>query len=455
MQSEPAPLRQRLRAALTFHRGGAPRRSGRRRYLNNLALHFRPTTVPAATLRLSLSWGLGGMAAVLVLTQLVSGGLLNFVYEPIPTRAYESVLTIQTAVAFGKLVRNMHHWGANLLIIVAGLHLLRVIFTAACYPPRRLTWFIGLGLMALVLGANFTGYLLPYDQLAYWAVTICTGMLDYVPWLGGLLKTMLMVEGEIGPSALKLFYTLHTTVLPTLFVLLMAYHFWRVRKAGGLVLPPGSRHQTAGEPPRVATVPHLIVRELAVAAVLMAVLLLLAVVCNAPLNAPANPGLSPNPTKAPWYFAGLQELLLHFPPLVAINVIPALAMLLLAALPFAGKTDASAGTWFGNASDRRWSAVAALAGVALTLVWVLLDEYRRVHSRQPANLDGLAVGELVFGAWMMGLSGLYWVLRRRTTVSRHGAIQAVLALLISAFMVLTLIGFGFRGPGMRLIWPGG
>lgn len=449
MQTDSVPLRQRVRAALSLKQGEDVRRSGRRRHLNNLILHFRPTTVPETTLRLTFSWGLGGMAVVLVLTQLVSGGLLNFFYDPVPSRAYSTVQTIHNTVAFGRLVRNLHHWGANLLVMVAGLHMLRVIFTAAFYPPRHLTWFAGLGLMALVLGANFTGYLLPYDQLAYWAVTICTGMLDYIPWLGAHLKALLMANGEIGPAALKLFYTVHTMVLPAAFVFLMACHFWRVRKAGGLVWSPRAENQTAGHPPRMGTVPHLIVRELAVAAVLLAVLLLLAMVFDAPLHDPANPGLSPNPTKAPWYFAGLQELLLHFSPVVAVTVIPALTVLLLVALPFAGQENEDAGIWFGARPDRRWSAAAVLAGIAMAAVWVLGDEYYRMKSGQPAG------GGMAFYLWVAGLTVFYGVLRRQATVSRHGGVQAVLAFLIGALAVLTVVGIAFRGPGMRLIWPGG
>ena len=127
----------------------------------------------------------------------------------------------------------------------------------------------------VVLLSNFTGYLLPWDQLSFWAITICTGMLDYVPWLGPHLKALLMAGDEIGPAALKLFYTVHVTVLPALFLFLLAYHFWRVRKAGGLVVPPRMKDTAEETPVRVATIPHLIVRELAVAAVLLAGLLVI------------------------------------------------------------------------------------------------------------------------------------------------------------------------------------
>ena len=392
MLSDLIQFRDRVRTVFAFNAGASSKRSGRRRYLNNMLLHFRPTTVPEATLPLTLSWGLGGMAAVLVVMQGVTGGLLNFVYEPIPALAYESVQTIRHDVAFGRLVRNLHHWGANLLVLTGFLHLLRVFFTGAFHPPRQLTWLVGLGLMVLVLLANFTGYLLPYDQLAYWAVTICTGMLDYVPWLGPHLKALLMADHEIGPAALKLFYTIHTTILPALLLFLMAYHFWRVRKVGGLVVPPRAEGQPAGPPVRVASVPNLLVRELVVAAVLLAVLLLLAVFFNAPLHAPANPGLSPNPTKAPWYFAGLQELLLHFPPVLAVSVIPVLAGLLLVLMPFLGEQEGQGGimVWFparqagrrdrsrgGNCNDR-------CCGFYLTNTDGRAARHRPVPSRQRA-----------------------------------------------------------------------
>jgi quinol-cytochrome oxidoreductase complex cytochrome b subunit len=447
-------FRDRLRSVFSFNGAASRKHTGRRRYLNNLVLHFRPTTIPEATLSLTLSWGLGGMAAVLVVVQGLTGGLLNFIYEPIPSLAYESVQTIRNDVAFGRLVRNLHHWGANLLVLIGFLHLLRVFFTGAFYPPRHLTWIAGLGLLVLVLLSNFTGYLLPYDQLAYWAVTICTGMLDYVPWLGPHLKALLMAGDEIGPAALKLFYTVHTTVLPVSLLFLMAYHFWRVRKAGGLVVPPRAEDLPEGSPVRVATVPNLIVRELVVAAMLLAVLLLLAVLFNAPLDAPANPGLSPNPTKAPWYFAGLQELLLHFPPVLAVSVIPVLAGLMLVLIPFLGKPRDTAGLWFGSRRDRRAALSAMAVGVVITLLWVLLDEYGQTKGALPAGGTSLrSVAPFLF--WLLGPLGFYISLRRWFTLSHHGAFQTVFVLLVSAFVTLTVIGIGFRGPGMRLIWPGG
>jgi hypothetical protein len=205
----------------------------------------------------------------------------------------------------------------------------------------------------------------------------------------------------------------------------------------------------------VATIPHLIVRELAVAAVLLAGLLLLAVIFDAPLHAPANPGLSPNPTKAPWYFAGLQELLLHFPPVLAVTVIPFLAALILILLPFLGERNDAAGIWFGANRDRRAAWIAAATGVVITLLWVFFDEYGWANHAAGAGGETGRRGVVLFVLWVTGLTGGYIGLRRWYALTRAGALQAVFVLLATAFITLTVIGMGFRGPGMRLTWPGG
>jgi quinol-cytochrome oxidoreductase complex cytochrome b subunit len=150
---------------------------GYRHFFNTLILHFRPRIVPERTLRFTLTWGLGGMAVVLVFMLMGTGLLLKFAYEPFPGRAYDSIAQLQNDVLFGQLIRNIHHWSANLLLVVVFLHFLRVFFTGAFHPPRQFNWIFGLALFVTVLLSNFTGYLLPWDQLAYWAITICTGML--------------------------------------------------------------------------------------------------------------------------------------------------------------------------------------------------------------------------------------------------------------------------------------
>jgi len=208
----------------------------------NLILHVHPRTVPEQTLKFTLSWGLGGMSVVLVCLLALTGLLLLFVYEPSIDHAYASILTLRDEVMFGRWIRNIHHWSANILVIVVFLHLLRVFFTGAFHAPRRLNWIFGVGLFFLVLFSNFTGYLLPWDQLAYWAITICTSMVAYIPGLGDGLQKMIRGGAEIGPATLSGFFALHIAMLPIALALLMPFHFWHVRKAGGLVLPaaPGT-----------------------------------------------------------------------------------------------------------------------------------------------------------------------------------------------------------------------
>ena len=214
-------------------------RDRRRIVLSHLILHMRPARMRPQTLRYTLTWGLGGTCLVLFMLLALTGVLMVFVYVPSPERAYQSVTALERDVLFGQLVRNIHHWSANFLVAVAVLHLLRVFLTGAFRGARQFNWIIGLLLLLGILAANFTGYLLPWDQLSYWAITICTGMLSYVPGIGGWLQEVARGGAEIGRNTLTLFYAIHTTFVPVCLILLMAWHFWRVRKAGGVVIPPG------------------------------------------------------------------------------------------------------------------------------------------------------------------------------------------------------------------------
>jgi quinol-cytochrome oxidoreductase complex cytochrome b subunit len=217
-----------------------------RSLFNSLVLHFRPRNVPEETLRWTLTWGLGGMAVVLVFLLFGTGVLLKFVYQPFPEKAYESILYLQSEVLFGRLIRNAHHWSANALILAAFLHLLRVFFTGAFHAPRQFNWVIGAASFLVIVFSNFTGYLLPWDQLAFWAVTICTGMLEYIPGIGLWMQRLIQGGPEVGPGTLSNFYAVHTAILPLFLLILMPFHFWRIRKAG--VEHPAPR-RTSGIPP--------------------------------------------------------------------------------------------------------------------------------------------------------------------------------------------------------------
>jgi len=425
-----------------------------RSLFNGLILHFRPRSLPERTLKFTLTWGLGGMAVVLVVGLFATGLMMKLIYQPVPDRAYASIIHLQDTILFGRLIRNIHHWSGNALLLVAFLHFLRVFFSGAFHPPRQFNWVIGLAMFLLVLGSNFTGYLLPWDQLAYWAITICTGMLEYIPGIGAGLQKLVRGGADIGPATLSNFYAIHTALIPAGLLMLMPFHFWRVRKSGGLVIPRRPQEDPHDRGSMVAAIPNLIVRELAVAAVLVALILVAAVLVDAPLGEKANPGLSPNPTKAPWYFAGLQELLLHFHPLFAVLIIPVVTLGMLFMLPYLRYDTESAGIWFVSYRGRKTAVAAALLAAVLTILYVVADEYLIDWAAWlPVFPAGVSNGVIPAALVLTGLLAFYWFMKKKYGAANNEAVQAVFILMLVAFMVLTVTCIWFRGSGMALMWP--
>lgn len=201
---------------------------------SNLFFHLHPVKVNKKSLRARYSLGLGIMSAIVFLVLSVSGLLLMFFYVPSVERAYTYIVTLQTRVPFGQLIRNLHRWGAHFMVLVVILHMARVFYTGAYKPPREFNWLVGVGLLLLTLGASFTGYLLPWDQLAFWAITVGTSVASYEPIMGSTIKAFLLGGSEVGQEALTRFYALHVMFLPMGILLLTSLHMWRVRKDGGL-----------------------------------------------------------------------------------------------------------------------------------------------------------------------------------------------------------------------------
>jgi quinol-cytochrome oxidoreductase complex cytochrome b subunit len=448
---EHAGLLQRIRYSI--FPGTRKEREGYRNFFNTLILHFRPRTVPQRTLQFTLTWGLGGMAFVLVMILIGTGLLLKFVYQPFPDRAYESILHLQNEVLFGQLIRNIHYWSANLVIIVAFLHFLRVYFTGAFHPPRQFNWVIGLGLFSTVFLSNFTGYLLPWDQLAFWAITISTGMLEYVPIVGIWLQRWIQGGAEVGPATLSTFYAIHTAILPAAFIILMPFHFWRVRKAGGLVILRSPKEDENAKGEWVPAIPNLLLREVVVALAATALILLLSVALDAPLQSKANPGLSPNPTKAPWYFMGIQEMLLHFHPLFALFIIPILTVIVLAGLPYLNYQSHISGVWFVSSKARRMARMAVLVALLATPLVVLTDESMGLTRKIPGLPSLISTGVIPFGILVVAVWGFYGHMKRRHRATNTEAVQMIFVLIAVALIVVTLTGIFFRGAGMKLVWP--
>ena len=425
-----------------------------RRSFSDFLLHLHPRTVPEETLRLTLSWGLGGMAAMLVCLLFLTGILLLLTYQPSTDSAYASILTLTREVRFGLWIRNIHHWSANLLVVIAMLHLLRIVLTGAFGPGRRLNWIIGLFLLFLLLSANFTGYLLPWDQLAYWAVTICTSMLGYIP-VGGLwLQELFRGGAEIGPATLANFFVLHVAFIPATLFILLLWHFWLVRRAGGLVQVEQDDQEDVPAQ-RVPTVPNLIVREAAVGLALVAFIMIMAIIWDAPLLEQANPGMSPNPAKAPWYFMGFQELLLHLHPVFASFIWPLLGVAALLWIPFWRNSALPTGIWFGSDRGRKLALWTAAVGALTTLAIILIDNLLLRSEVAVATNTLITRGLLPTVLLIVLLVGFYFLLVKKLNYTRAETVMAGIILMLVVLAVCTIIGVWFRGAEMHLVWPVG
>ena len=201
---------------------------------SNVFFHLHPVKVSLQSVRTAYSFGLGIISVILFGILTVTGVLLMFYYVPTIERAYVDIVELQTQVPFGQLMRNAHRWSAHLMVLAVALHMARVFYTGAYKPPREFNWVVGVLLLMLTLFASFTGYLLPWDQLSFWAITVGTNIAGYAPVLGSTARTLLLGGQEVGQEALTRFYALHIMVLPLALTLLVSLHLWRVRKDGGL-----------------------------------------------------------------------------------------------------------------------------------------------------------------------------------------------------------------------------
>jgi quinol-cytochrome oxidoreductase complex cytochrome b subunit len=205
--------------------------------MNNVLYHLHPVKVKRHGVKLSYTLCLGGLSFFLFILLTITGIFLMFYYTPSAETAYADIEALSTNVAFGSLVRNMHRWGAHLMVLSVFLHMSRVFYHGAYKPPREFNWVVGVILLFLTLLLSFSGYLLPWDQLALWAVTVGTNMAGFVPVIGNQVKFALLAGVEVSAATLLRFYVLHVLALPFILVLFLAVHFWRVRKDGGISGP--------------------------------------------------------------------------------------------------------------------------------------------------------------------------------------------------------------------------
>jgi quinol-cytochrome oxidoreductase complex cytochrome b subunit len=341
--------------------------------ISSFFLHFQPAKVSRRSLKFRTTLGLGLISLYLFLILIATGVLLMFYYVPATEHAYQNMKDLEFVVTAGQVLRNMHRWAAHLMVLFVALHLCRVFYTAAYKAPREFNWVVGVGLFLLTLSLSFTGYLLPWDQLAFWAITVGTSIAGYAPVLGQKLKFLFLGGHVVGESALIRFYVLHVIVLPLAAIMLIGLHLWRVRKDGGLARPGealpisedvpsgpvtkpyGLMELARGTTPvvgiqpgdEVFTWPNVVFREILLFMATIAVVLVLAIFWNAPLEEIANPVHPPNPAKAPWYFLGLQELVAYSAFWGGV-VVPGLLVTALIALPYLDRRPKGIGVWFSG-----------------------------------------------------------------------------------------------------------
>jgi cytochrome b6 len=225
--------------------------------LSNVFLHLHPVAVRKSGIRLSFTWCMGGLTFFLFIAETISGVLLMFYYRPVVEYAYADIINLRNSAVTLGLLREIHRWGAHAMVIAIWLHMLRVFLTGSYKPPREFNWGVGVVLLTLTLLLSFTGYLLPWDQLAMWAITVGSNMARATPIAGhegpgaALLKIgdvplihggsdarFLLLGGTlVGPNALLRFYVLHCIFIPIVVSVLIAVHFWRIRKDGGISGP--------------------------------------------------------------------------------------------------------------------------------------------------------------------------------------------------------------------------
>ncbi len=465
---------------------------------SNLWLHLHSTRIHPRTLKFSTTMGLGigSLASFLILV--ATGILLMVYYKPGLETAYESMKDIHYVVPTGRFLRNIHRWGAHVMVVLVILHMCRVFFTAAYKKPREFNWLIGMGLFVLTLGLSFTGYLLPWDQLAYWAVVIgsniagspteltdAMGVTQYFD-PGQFARLLLLGSNSVGQEALIRFYLLHCVVLPLAITGLIGLHFWRIRKDGGLAKPEEqtaagkgadpvdaapsapkdaprksfglmaivrdrTEHTNVNPDETISSWPYLLRAELLVFMVVMLILVVLGIFFDAPLKELANPTIPENPAKAPWYFLGLQEMV-SYSAFMGGMIIPMIVVIGLALVPYLDKEKEEAGVYLSDPRGKRvalrsllFGAVAAILAVAVPVNFGWLRNWI-------PNIPQIFI-ILINPGTLLTLAYAWWSLHvlKREQSTRMSAIALFTCFLVG-FVILTWVGTYLRGPNWDFYW---
>ncbi|NOX58338.1 MAG: DUF4405 domain-containing protein [Planctomycetes bacterium] len=462
--------------------------------MSNFFLHILPVRIHMHSLKAATTLGLGVATFVLFIILCFTGVLLMVYYKPAVDQAYGSMLDIMNVVPTGRLIRNVHRWSAHAMVACVFLHMARAFYTSAYKKPRQFNWVVGMGLFVLTLALSFTGYLLPWDQLAYWAVTIganiaqsprevtdalgVTGVFD----VGGVQKELLLGAHMVGQEALIRFYVLHVVVLPVITAILIGVHFWRIRKDGGMVRPaaadaPPVAPVLSAEPAPLKTYglmglmkgrtpavnlelrntvtawPNALYVIGAATMVTVLSMLLLGFWFDAPLKEMANPAVPENPAKAPWYFLGLQELVSYSAFMGGVGI-PAIVVLGIALVPFLDREKEDAGVWFSGKRGKIVTLYSVLFGT-VTVVGMLCFTVKFGWLRDweaTAHVPQIVITAFNPGTVFVALFALWSIVVVKVTRStRMGAIALFTCFLVG-FVILTYFATVHRGPNWDFYW---
>ncbi|MCJ7662474.1 MAG: cytochrome b N-terminal domain-containing protein [Anaerolineales bacterium] len=328
--------------------------------------HLHPPTIPAREARYRYTFGLGGISVFLCVVLLITGALELFFYVPTSTGANASLQTITLLVPYGRLVRSLHFWSAQILVVTSLLHMTRVVFTGAYKRPRRFNWLLGMGLLVLVLLFDFTGYVLRWDMDIAWALLVGTNLLKSVPLLGQNLYGLVVGGTEISSGTVVRFNSWHIYALPLVAVLLLAWHIFKVRRDGGISHSTKDSRSQA----RISR-NELVNRE--VTAIFVTSVLLLGMAALFPPEIGANMDLQrlSSEASAPWFFLWIQQLLRLGPPFAMGVLIPATLLGILALIPYLiDRSREGSGDWFNRRGRGAQVILLGVGGLVLVLTLI-------------------------------------------------------------------------------------
>lgn len=460
--------------------------------VKSFLIHWFPHRVSLQSLSWGYSFWLGTISFALFLIVCITGIGLMFFYVPSVERAYWSIKDIEFVISFGAFLRSLHRISAHLMVGVVFLHMFRVFYTSAykkgAYPNsgRPFNWVLGVVLWVLTLLLSFTGYLLPWDQLAYWAITVGTSIASAVPVIGEAVREFILGGTIIGQNTLIRFYVLHVFFLPVLMILALVWHMWRIRKDGGLAAIEQVRkdaetvevtdidevksksyalmgiakgtsvhivdRQTLNSRNSVSSSPHLIRRIVIVLALTFLVSSVLALIFTAPLEEHANPSVTPNPAKAPWYFLGLQELV-GYSAFIGGVIIPGMVVLGLMLIPWVDTENRRVGLWPGQSSEKKWLIFGGLVALVLTSLAVMVG----VMFPSREILGNIFYSQFWFDllnpatALLLAFALWFFAVRKMSGSTRAASISLFTCFVV-ALVILTVVGTWLRGPNWDFFW---